>query len=929
MQPSLPQADSHSRDSGQAARRPRRMLSISRANLSVWTLAVRALWRHRAMASAQCTAMALALAVPLSLRLVGDGAAQAGYQSLLGAGRGSSVVIIEQPGVANTNSFADFQQRTAQLVNAQLGDELELLTTYSRASSFSIKTRNGKTSPGDSSLTAAYYPDLLTHVAVVNGVWPNGGGQQSPIPVALSQSGVAEAGLIVGDIACLGTSGTQTDRSWCVKLVGTWRPLRPNDPYWQSGPSNTDLTLSAADYYQFLAAANSAEGDVKYLAGRVYQPDPARFSVAGAPGLVNGLTQLRGQIEIQQSGTFVTSLDHTIQSFLDRTRVNQFPIQLVGASLLLVVVYALALLSQNYLDAQHQQSLLWRTRGWRRERMAGFVLLQMGILLVPAILVAVALAFAATWLLLSNETGTSAPLNIASAGVLMSALAVGIAFVLIVEAGLTIRFSRRTVLEMRRALARPSSVVWWRWRNLDLALALLAIPLLGEAQLRSQVAVRNASSGQDLIGLALPVAAMAVLGLAALRLLPLFARACRLAPNNLAARLSWLRISRRPTEHAGLAFLLALAVAIGVFAGVYSATERQNIVDRIGYKVGADLLVRYGDHAPAAAMANDLAMIEHVATSTRVLRQTVQLANSAAGITALGVEPSSFLATAWSRDGLSTPALGQSLARLANPEANGTIPVLMSQATMSRLGIKTGFEIYFYIGSLGFKATVVGALDYVPTLYPGTDDFMVMALDQALAVASGNQSFSVAPNELWLNVNGDHRAAVATLLRDSNVAFVQDRGAEQASALSDPLFVELQANLAIGFVTALALAALAFAAHFLTATRRRLSEHAILEANGMEPSVVRAGIAIEQGIIVAFALVVGGALAVTLVLWLLPSLQLGNGASDLIPPTILHADWLALGIGALVTLGVAGTLAWAIRRAGTAVDTVEELRRLG
>lgn len=734
------------------------------------------------MALAQCMAIALALAVPLSLSLVGDGAAQAGYQSLLAPGSGSSIVTIEQPGIANPTSFADFQQRTGVLVDGQLGDDLELLTTYARAGSFRINTLNGKASAGDANLTVANFPDLPAHVALVTGVWSDGNGLQSPIPVALSRSGAVEAGLTLGDVACVGTLSTPTDRSWCVRLIGTWRPLKPSDPYWQGGPSNTDVMLSSADYYQFLAAANGAAGDVVFRAGRVYQPNPARFNVAGAPGLVNGLTQLRGQVEIRDRGTFSTSLDHTIQTFLDRTRVNQFPIELVGASLLLVVVYALALLSQSYLDAQHQQSLLWRTRGWRRERMAGFLLLQMGILLVPAIVLGMALAIAATWLLLSNETGTSAPLSGASAGVLISALAAGIAFVLIVEAGLTIRFSRRTVLEMRRALGRPSPVVWWRWRNLDLALALLAIPLLAEAQLRSQVAVRNASSGQDLIGLALPLVAIALLGLAALRLLPFFARVCRLAPHNLAARLSWLRISRRPTEHAGLALLLALAVAIGVFAGVYSSTERQNIVDRVAYNVGADLLVRYNDHAPSAAMANDLATIEHVATSTRVLRQTVQLANSASGIIALGLEPSSFLATAWTRDGLSTPALGQSLARLAKPEANGTVPVLMSQATMSRLGIKNGFEIYFYVGSRGFKATVVGALDYIPTLYPGTDDFMVMALDQALAVASGNQSFSVAPNELWLKVNGDHRAAVATLLRDSNVAFVQDRGAEQASA---------------------------------------------------------------------------------------------------------------------------------------------------
>jgi hypothetical protein len=248
---------------------------------------------------------------------------------------------------------------------------------------------------------------------------------------------------------------------------------------------------------------------------------------------------------------------------------------------------------------------------------------------------------------------------------------------------------------------------------------------------------------------------------------------------------------------------------------------------------------------------------------------------------------------------------------------------------MSRLGIKRGFDFYFYDGSRGFKAIVVGALDYVPTVYPSTDDFLVMRLDHALDVFSNNQTLSIAPNELWLNMNGDHRSVVAALLRDPSVAFVLDRDAEQASALSDPLFLALQANLAIGFGTALALAALAFTVHFLIAARRRLSEHAILEANGLEPGVVRTGMAIEQGILVLFALVVGCALAATLIVWLLPSLELGSKPSDLVPPTVLHADWPSLGVSALMTVGIAGALAWAIRRAGTSVDVMEELRRLG
>jgi predicted lysophospholipase L1 biosynthesis ABC-type transport system permease subunit len=885
--------------------------------------------RHRALALAQFVALALSLAVPLCLRMVQDGAAQAGYQSLLTAG--SAAVIIEEPRIASADRFAEFQQRTAQLVNGQVGADLMLATTYTRASSFRINTQNLMASAGDANLTASYYPDLLTHAALVNGVWPDGKGLQSPIPVAFSQTGAAQAGLAVGDVVCVGTKNTSKDRSWCMKLVGTWQALKPGDLYWQSGPSNTDITLSGADYFQFLAAANNIANDVSFRAGTVYQPDPARFTVAHAPSLADGLTQLRGQVEIRQGGSFGTSLDHAIRTFLERTRVSQFPIQLVGASLLLVMAYALGLLSHSYLDSQLQQSLLWRTRGTRRERIAGFLLAQMGILLVPAILLAVALALAATWFLLSHETGASAPLNILPAS-LSTGLGIGLALVLIVETALIFRFSRRSVLEMRRALTRPSTVAWWRWRNIDLGLALLAIPLLAEVQLRSQVAVRGASSGPDLVGLALPVVALAVLGLAGLRLLPLLANACALAPKNLAARLSWLRMSRQPTEHAGLALLLALAVAIGAFAGIYSATERQNVVDRVAYNVGADLRVRYIDRALPDAISNDLAKIEKVTSATKVLRQTVQVSNSSLSITALGVDTRSFLATAWTREGLSSPALGPALTSLTQRDSQGPglpIPVLMSQATMLRLGIKNGFDFYFYIGSHGFKAVVVGTLDYVPTLYPGVDDFMVMTLDRALAVAADNPSFTVAPNELWVNLQGDHRAAIAPLLRDPSVAFVLDRNAEQADALGDPLFLGLQANLAIGFGTALALAALAFAVHFLIAARRRLSEHAILEANGLEPGVVRTGIAIEQGIVVLFALAVGCALALILIVWLLPSLQLGSGASDLVPPTVLSADWRALGIGALLTVALAGALAWAIRRAGTSVDTMEELRRLG
>src|SRR5260370_39629319 len=69
-----------------------RLFVGGRAPIPLWTLAFRALTRHKSLAGAQCIAMALALAVPPSLRLVPDGAAPAGYTSPLGPRGGSAIV---------------------------------------------------------------------------------------------------------------------------------------------------------------------------------------------------------------------------------------------------------------------------------------------------------------------------------------------------------------------------------------------------------------------------------------------------------------------------------------------------------------------------------------------------------------------------------------------------------------------------------------------------------------------------------------------------------------------------------------------------------------------------------------------------------------------------------------------------------------------
>src|SRR5207248_10791112 len=136
---------------------------------------------------------------------------------------------------------------------------------------------------------------------------------------------------------------------------------------------------------------------------------------------------------------------------------------------------------------------------------------------------------------------------------------------------------------------------------------------------------------------------------------------------------------------------------------------------------------------------------------------------------------------------------------------------------------------------------------------------------------------------------GEHAAFRLGPNGDLNFAFnlLQQQGA----ATNNPILIQLRANLATAFTGALLVTFLGFLVHFLVAARRRLAEHAILQANGLEPNDVRRGIALEQLVVTVFGLLVGLALAAVAVAVLVPALQFGSEVTAVIPPTVIRVDW--------------------------------------
>jgi ABC-type antimicrobial peptide transport system permease subunit len=155
-----------------------------------------------------------------------------------------------------------------------------------------------------------------------------------------------------------------------------------------------------------------------------------------------------------------------------------------------------------------------------------------------------------------------------------------------------------------------------------------------------------------------------------------------------------------------------------------------------------------------------------------------------------------------------------------------------------------------------------------------------------------------------------------------------DRQQLEAAAIEDPLRQSLHAELLIGFLAALAIVVVAFGLHFLAVTRGRVAEFAILQANGLPWRRVRRGLFAEQLILLAYGVLVGGAMGLLLSWLILPELHLGTAAGDLTPPTILVVDrvtalYAATGV-ALACL-LAGQLA---ARLGGRFQLVGQLRDL-
>ncbi|MDQ6771613.1 MAG: hypothetical protein M3024_01275, partial [Candidatus Dormibacteraeota bacterium] len=543
--------------------------------LGLLRLGLARLDRQRVQSVALVVGLAAAIALAATVPLVQAEAAEVGLRSTVAGLGAKRFITVEQFAVTGPAQFDSFQVAATERVRGELGASAVPGASFAEFGPMPYSQVDGvpiHPDAGDPTPVVATYRDLARHVRVLSGAMP--ADEPAPagadLPAAITADAAKTFEWKVGTEVCFPgippalLRGAVQRPGPCIRVAAVWTPANATDPYWGQDVPGLTAMIGERDFFSFAGGVFRTAPN----AGRYFLPDVSGITPRSAAGVVESVNRLRGYFEVQRNGFFSTGLDAALRDLLQRQQAAAGTIDLVAAALLLIALYAVILAAAQHLRSQAGSLAVLRARGWSRFRVWALAAIQFGLLAAVALPIGLAAAGVATAAAARVVYGRSATGLVGSdlAG-LGPPLGLTLGAVVLVLAVVAAAGAGRDVLGVRRDASRAAASPWWRRGRLDLLLALLALPLLAGARLLPPAP----GESQSLATLLLPAAALALLAVASLRLLPLAAAVARRVGGTVGDSLAAWQLSRS-AEHVPLALLLTFTVAIGVFSATFAAT---------------------------------------------------------------------------------------------------------------------------------------------------------------------------------------------------------------------------------------------------------------------------------------------------------------------------------------------------------------------
>jgi putative ABC transport system permease protein len=644
-----------------------------------------------------------------------------------------------------------------------------------------------------------------------------------------------------------------------IRVRGIWRAGDPTDVFWFTDPDSAlkdTLIVRRQDYITFL------EPMIASKTGGIYWHillDESKVTPASAGNYIEGF----------ERGLAI------INKYLPDVRLDSPPLdplkEFVGrettiAALLLgfnvpafgFLLCFLVLTSAIIARWQRRDTAVLVSRGMSVSGILSLTLIEELLLFVVGfplgigfgLVLALLMGYASSFL--SFTPRPPMPVSLRGINVPLALVALGVT--LIARLWSAAQAARQGVVQLEREQARPVRAPFWYRYYLDLLLLLPLAYAYHQLANRGTLAMLIQDRPEDLyrdpLLILVPGLFILAAALLVLRVFPLIMRGI----DGLADAVPWItphlalrQLSRQSLGYINPLLLLIVSLALGVYMLSLAASLDQWLVDRMYYRVGADLAFEPFPLSAAGSeesgpiggiwipLPYEFLELPGVVAVTRVGDYPAKInlaADDKIDARFLALDRLDFPSVAWFRDDFAQEALGALMNQLAlTPDA-----ILVPRQFLNRHPIHIGDKIPLKVAvDSGLRVntlfTVVGAYDYFPTVYEEGEVTVIGNLEH-LSNAIGVP----AKHHIWLRVQeGTDGQAVFRAVPGTGVVAGRQRDApaliaeEQAKVERVGVF----GTLSVGFLAAVAMAGIGLSLHNYASLRERLFRLAVLRALGL------------------------------------------------------------------------------------------------
>jgi putative ABC transport system permease protein len=480
--------------------------------------------------------------------------------------------------------------------------------------------------------------------------------------------------------------------------------------------------------------------------------------------------------------------------------------------------------------------------------------------------------------------------------------------------------ARQSVVEHKRTYARENHSSAWVRVTIEAGSVALSLFGLFRLGMSNRVLTDTSAEGIDVAIDPLFYLLFVLFALGAtmilLRIFPAAVRMIRrlgerLWPPELYASLT---IAARSThKNRMMMFFLSFSICLGILGVASGRTINANVIEKLQYGNGADIVVRQvweGEQiAPAdpRTARTDVSLItqppvlyreppfhiyrdlDGIQAAARVFRRPDTTVRGPDGdrvaeTTVMGIVPDEFARVAWFRPDLLPRHHNEYLNALAdNPRA-----ALLSISLRESLDLGVGDTVFLTWPGQGYtEMQVYGFIEYWPSFNPKQ---RIGDRPRGLMVANLgylHSSFIVEPYEVWMRMAPAASSGnVYRQLEDQHIAleYIRDTRQDTVRAKNDPLLQGINGAMTLGFLSLLMVATAGNILHWTISLRTRAPQLGVVRALGLSRVRVMLLLLWEQCFLFGFSTLVGSTVGAAASRLFVPVFQLAFDAQERVPP---------------------------------------------